>query len=119
MRTFAYRSGMSADVDNARDLRGWTAAAPRISRRDALRASPHRVAEIVLTAFPMLVITAAATDSRAVGAAPAIAISGTVGLDVNCSVDQDHRRIQRPAHSLGPTLAAGQWTTGRDTSRDR
>jgi len=37
--------------------------------------------EVVLTAFLMLVIMAVATDVRAVGAAAAIAIGGTVGLD--------------------------------------
>ena len=37
--------------------------------------------EIVLTAFLMFVITAVATDTRAVGAAAAIAIGGTVALD--------------------------------------
>lgn len=37
--------------------------------------------EIVLTAFLMFVIMAVANDTRAVGAAAAIAIGGTVGLD--------------------------------------
>ena len=39
------------------------------------------VYEGVLTAFLMFVIVAVATDTRAVGAAAAIAIGGTVGLD--------------------------------------
>ena len=39
------------------------------------------VYELVLTAFLMFVIVAVATDTRAVGAAAAIAIGGTVGLD--------------------------------------
>src|SRR5436190_14480503 len=39
------------------------------------------VYEIVMTAFLMFVIVAVATDTRAVGAAAAIAIGGTVGLD--------------------------------------
>ena len=39
------------------------------------------VYEVVLTAFLMFVIMAVATDTRAVGAAAAIAIGGTVGLD--------------------------------------
>src|SRR3954462_245594 len=39
------------------------------------------VYEIVLTAFLMFVIMAVATATRAVGAAAAIAIGGTVGLD--------------------------------------
>ena len=37
--------------------------------------------EIALTAILMFVITAVATDTRAVGAAAAIAIGGTVALD--------------------------------------
>jgi MIP family channel proteins len=39
------------------------------------------VYEIVLTAFLMFVIMAVATDTRAVGAAAAVAIGGTAGLD--------------------------------------
>ena len=39
------------------------------------------VYEVVLTAFLMFVIMAVATDTRAVGAAAAIAIGGTVALD--------------------------------------
>ena len=39
------------------------------------------VYEIVMTAFLMFVIMAVATDTRAVGAAAAIAIGATVGLD--------------------------------------
>src|SRR3954451_17036277 len=39
------------------------------------------VFEIVLTAFLMFVIIAVATDTRAVGAAAASAIGGTVGVD--------------------------------------
>lgn len=39
------------------------------------------VYELLLTAFLMFVIMAVATDTRAVGAAAAIAIGGTVGLD--------------------------------------
>ena len=65
--------------------------------------------EIVLTAFLMFVITAVATDTRAVGAAAAIAIGGTVGA---------RRAVRRPvtgasmnpARSFGPALAAGQWS---------
>jgi glycerol uptake facilitator-like aquaporin len=37
--------------------------------------------ELLLTAFLMFVIMAVATDTRAVGAAAAIAIGGTVALD--------------------------------------
>ena len=54
---------------------GLGATVPTVSAGSAL------VYEIVLTAFLMFVIMAVATDSRAVGAAAAIAIGGTVGLD--------------------------------------
>ena len=37
--------------------------------------------ETILTAFLVFVIMAVATDTRAVGAAAAIAVGGTVGLD--------------------------------------
>jgi glycerol uptake facilitator-like aquaporin len=39
------------------------------------------VYEIVMTAFLMFVVMAVATDTRAAGAAAAIAVGGTVGLD--------------------------------------
>jgi glycerol uptake facilitator-like aquaporin len=51
------------------------ATAPSVGDGSAL------VYELVLTAFLMFVIMAVATDTRAVGAAAAIAIGGTVGLD--------------------------------------
>ncbi len=73
--------------------------------------SPTAVAyEIVLTAFLMFVITAVATDTRAVGAAAAIAIGGTVGLDalfggpITCA-------SMNPARSFGPALASGTWSS--------
>jgi aquaporin NIP len=65
--------------------------------------------EIVLTAFLMSVITAVATDTRAVGAAAAIAIGGTVGLDALFG-GQITGASMNPARSLGPALVAGRWT---------
>jgi aquaporin NIP len=65
--------------------------------------------EIVLTAFLMLVITAVATDTRAVGAAAAIAIGGTVALDALFGGPITGASMN-PARSFGPALAAGQWT---------
>lgn len=60
------------------------------------------VYEAVLTAFLMFVIMAVATDTRAVGAAAAIAIGGTVGLG---------RPLRRPGHrgldEPGPLGRAG------------
>lgn len=65
--------------------------------------------EIVLTAFLMFVITAVATDTRAVGAAAAIAIGGTVGLDALFGGPITGASMN-PARSLGPALASGTWS---------
>jgi aquaporin NIP len=65
--------------------------------------------EIVLTAFLMFVITAVATDTRAVGAAAAIAIGGTVALDALFGGPVTGASMN-PARSFGPALAAGQWS---------
>jgi aquaporin NIP len=67
------------------------------------------VYEIVLTAFLMFVIMAVATDTRAVGAAAAIAIGGTVGLDALFGGPVTGASMN-PARSFGPALAAGGWT---------
>lgn len=66
------------------------------------------VYEIVLTAFLMFVIVAVATDTRAVGAAAAIAIGGTVGLDALFGGPVTGASMN-PARSFGPALAAGEW----------
>ena len=67
------------------------------------------VYEVLLTAFLMFVITAVATDTRAVGAAAAIAIGGTVALDAMFGGPVTGASMN-PARSLGPAIAAGQWT---------
>ncbi len=64
--------------------------------------------EIVLTAFLMFVITAVATDTRAVGAAAAIAIGGTVGLDALFGGPITGASMN-PARSFAPALASGAW----------
>jgi len=64
--------------------------------------------EIVLTAFLMFVIVAVATDTRAVGAAAALAIGGTVGLDALFGGPVTGASMN-PARSFGPALAAGAW----------
>ena len=64
--------------------------------------------EVVLTAFLMFVIMAVATDTRAVGAAAAIAIGGTVGLDALFGGPVTGASMN-PARSFGPALAAGEW----------
>ena len=66
------------------------------------------VYEIVLTAFLMFVIVAVATDTRAVGAAAAIAIGGTVALDALFGGGVTGASMN-PARSFGPALVAGQW----------
>lgn len=63
--------------------------------------------EVVLTAFLMFVIMAVATDTRAVGAAAAIAIGGTVGLDALFG-GQVTGASMNPARSLGPGLVSGE-----------
>jgi aquaporin NIP len=65
--------------------------------------------EVVLSAFLMFVIVAVATDTRAVGAAAAIAIGGTVGLDALFGGPITGASMN-PARSLGPALASGTWT---------
>ncbi len=63
--------------------------------------------EAVLTAFLMFVIMAVATDTRAVGAAAAIAIGGTVGLDALFGGPVTGASMN-PARSLGPALVTGE-----------
>ncbi len=61
----------------------------------------------MLTAFLMFVIMAVATDTRAVGAAAAIAIGGTVALDALFGGPVTGASMN-PARSFGPALAAGR-----------
>jgi MIP family channel proteins len=65
--------------------------------------------EAILTAFLMFVIMAVATDTRAVGAAAAIAIGGTIGLDALFGGPVTGASMN-PARSLGPALVGGTWT---------
>jgi aquaporin NIP len=64
--------------------------------------------EIVLSAFLMFVIVAVATDTRAVGAGAAIAIGGTVALDILIGGGVSGASMN-PARSFGPALASGTW----------
>ena len=63
--------------------------------------------EAVLTFFLMLVITAVATDDRAVGNAAALAIGGTVAL---CALvgGSISGASMNPARSLGPALVSDE-----------
>jgi aquaporin NIP len=65
--------------------------------------------EAVMTAFLMFVIMAVATDTRAVGAAAAIAIGGTIGLDALFGGPVTGASMN-PARSFGPALVAGEWS---------
>jgi MIP family channel proteins len=66
------------------------------------------VYEAVMTAFLMFVIMAVATDTRAVGAAAAIAIGGTVAPDSLFGGGVTGASMN-PARSFGPALVASQW----------
>jgi aquaporin NIP len=63
--------------------------------------------EAFMTAVLMFVIMAVATDVRAVGAAAAIAIGGTIALDALFGGPLTGASMN-PARSLGPALVAGQ-----------
>ena len=65
------------------------------------------VLEVVLTFALMFVITAVATDVRAVGQAAAIAIGAMVGLDVLLGGPISGGSMN-PARSLGPALVSGE-----------
>jgi MIP family channel proteins len=66
------------------------------------------VVETVLSALLMFVIMAVATDTRAVGAAAAIAIGGVVLLDILVGGAVSGASMN-PARSFGPALASGTW----------
>jgi MIP family channel proteins len=63
--------------------------------------------ELAMTAILMFVIMAVATDTRAVGAAAAIAIGGTVGLGALFGGPVTGASMN-PARSIGPALVSGQ-----------
>jgi len=65
--------------------------------------------EVVLTALLMFVVMAVATDTRAVGAAAAIAIGGTVALGSLAGGGVSGASLN-PARSFGPALVASSWT---------
>ena len=64
--------------------------------------------EVVLTAILMFVIVAVATDTRAVGAAAAIAIGGAVGLDALFGGPITGASMN-PARSFGPAFELMHW----------
>ena len=62
--------------------------------------------EAILTFFLMLVITAVATDVRAVGQAAALAIGGTVALGALVGGPISGASMN-PARSIGPAIVSG------------
>jgi MIP family channel proteins len=64
--------------------------------------------EVLLTFVLMLVITAVATDDRAVGQAAALAIGGAVALGALVGGPISGASMN-PARSIGPALVAGQF----------
>ena len=64
--------------------------------------------ETLLTAVLMLVVTAVATDTRAVGQLAALAIGATVALDALWGGPVSGASMN-PARSFGPALVAGAW----------
>lgn len=90
---------LSAWPDKPMDL---GATVPAVSNLKALGF------EFVMTAILMFVIMAVATDTRAVGAAAAIAIGGAIALDALLGGPLTGASMN-PARSFGPALASGQW----------
>ena len=64
--------------------------------------------EVLLSAVLLFVITAVATDSRAVGELAALAIGATVALDALWGGPVSGASMN-PARSFGPALVAGVW----------
>jgi MIP family channel proteins len=64
--------------------------------------------EIVLTLILMVVITAVATDTRAVGQAAAIAIGGTIGLEALFAGPISGASMN-PVRSLAPAIVSWTW----------
>ena len=68
------------------------------------------VFEFLLTFILMFVIMAVATDDRAVGQAAALAIGATVGIEAIFAGPISGASMN-PARSLGPALAAWNWSS--------
>ena len=74
----------------------------------SLREGSALVYETILTALLLFVVMAVATDTRAVGAAAAIAIGSMVGLGALFGGPVTGASMN-PARSFGPALASGEW----------
>ncbi|HEX4363842.1 MAG TPA: aquaporin [Solirubrobacteraceae bacterium] len=79
------------------------ATVPSVSAARAL------VIELVMTALLMLVIMSVATDTRALGAPAALAIAASVGVAAIAFGPLTGASLNT-ARSLGPAVAAGQWS---------
>jgi MIP family channel proteins len=91
-------------------LAAWPDAPGSLGASVASVATPAALLyEALLTALLMFIIIAVATDTRAVGAGAAIAIGGTVTLDVLVGGAVSGASMN-PARSFGPALASGTWT---------
>lgn len=86
------------------DVANLGATLPGLSAERAL------VLEMLLTFLLMFVITAVATDHRAVGQAAALAIGAVVGLEVMFAGPASGASMN-PARSLGPAVVSGTWTS--------
>ncbi|HVX30077.1 MAG TPA: MIP family channel protein [Nitrolancea sp.] len=67
------------------------------------------ILEIVITFILMFVVMAVATDTKAVGGSAAIAIGGAIALGVILAGPISGGSMN-PARSLGPAIAAWDWT---------
>jgi MIP family channel proteins len=91
-------------------LAAWPDAPGNLGANVASVATPTALLyEALLTALLMFIIIAVATDTRAVGAGAAIAIGGTVTLDILVGGAVSGASMN-PARSFGPALASGTWT---------
>jgi MIP family channel proteins len=75
----------------------------------SVNAGSALVYETAMTAILMFVVMAVATDTRAIGAAAAIAVGATVGLDALFGGPITGASMN-PARSFGPALVSGTWT---------
>lgn len=98
---------MAGAVAGALALRATLGADADVGVTEPSGSEPQAFAwEVVLTFFLMLVITAVATDTRAIGEAAALAIGGTVALGALVGGPVSGASMN-PARSLGPALVAG------------
>lgn len=79
-----------------------------VSTVPAGSAGQSLLVEAIISFFLMFVITAVATDTRAVGQAAAIAIGITVAVEILIAGPVSGASMN-PARSFGPALLSGTW----------